>query len=170
MRLSSAARIWMRPAFCPVPKKSKISWPTIRRQALQADRSVCSSATSSWITGRTNGPTCCWFPAASCARIPCGRSTTGSATASRTTSPGISSPMKSSPSSGDTRQNGALNYYVLHKDAIDLTETATRSVHGQPHHLCALPQSSAGEVDAEAVLPDGEPVLACGLEERIGTR
>jgi hypothetical protein len=33
-------------------------------------------------------------------------------------------------SSGDTRQNGALNYYVLHKDAIDLTETATEAFMG----------------------------------------
>jgi hypothetical protein len=33
-------------------------------------------------------------------------------------------------SSGDTRQNGALNYYVLHKDPIDLTETATEAFMG----------------------------------------
>ncbi len=32
--------------------------------------------------------------------------------------------------SGDTRQNGALNYYVLHKDPIDLTETATEAFMG----------------------------------------
>ncbi|MFN7994659.1 MAG: DUF1549 domain-containing protein [Bryobacteraceae bacterium] len=32
--------------------------------------------------------------------------------------------------SGDTRQNGALNYYVLHKDPIDLTETATQAFMG----------------------------------------
>ena len=33
-------------------------------------------------------------------------------------------------SSGDTRENGALNYYVLHKDPIDLTETATEAFMG----------------------------------------
>jgi hypothetical protein len=33
-------------------------------------------------------------------------------------------------SSGDTRQNGALNYYVLHKDPIDLTEAATEAFRG----------------------------------------
>jgi len=33
-------------------------------------------------------------------------------------------------SSGDTLQNGALNYYVLHKDPIDLTETATEAFMG----------------------------------------
>ena len=33
-------------------------------------------------------------------------------------------------SSGNTRQNGALNYYVLHKDPIDLTETATEAFMG----------------------------------------
>jgi hypothetical protein len=33
-------------------------------------------------------------------------------------------------STGDTRQNGALNYYVLHKDPIDLTETATEAFMG----------------------------------------
>lgn len=33
-------------------------------------------------------------------------------------------------SSGDTRRNGALNYYVLHKDPIDLAETATEAFMG----------------------------------------
>ena len=31
MPRSSAARIWMPPAFCPPPKKSRIFWPTSRR-------------------------------------------------------------------------------------------------------------------------------------------
>ena len=34
-------------------------------------------------------------------------------------------------SSGSTRQNGALNYYVLHKDPIDLAENATQAFLGQ---------------------------------------
>lgn len=34
-------------------------------------------------------------------------------------------------SSGSTRQNGALNYFVLHKDTIDLTENATQAFLGQ---------------------------------------
>ncbi|HUK17744.1 MAG TPA: DUF1549 domain-containing protein, partial [Bryobacteraceae bacterium] len=34
-------------------------------------------------------------------------------------------------SSGSTRQNGALNYFVLHKDPIDLTENATLAFLGQ---------------------------------------
>jgi hypothetical protein len=34
-------------------------------------------------------------------------------------------------SSGDTLQNGALNYYVVHKDPIDLTENATLAFMGQ---------------------------------------
>ena len=33
-------------------------------------------------------------------------------------------------SSGDTRQNGALNFYVLHKDPIDLAETSTEAFMG----------------------------------------
>jgi len=33
-------------------------------------------------------------------------------------------------SSGDTRQNGALNYFVLHKDPIDLAENATAAFMG----------------------------------------
>ena len=33
-------------------------------------------------------------------------------------------------------------------------------------HVRPLPQSSAGEMDAEAVLPDGESVLSRGREER----
>jgi Protein of unknown function (DUF1553)/Protein of unknown function (DUF1549)/Bacterial Ig-like domain (group 2) len=33
--------------------------------------------------------------------------------------------------SGDTLQNGALNYYVLHKDPIDLTENVTLAFMGQ---------------------------------------
>ena len=46
------------------------------------------------------------------------------------TSPGTSSPTRFSLRQGDTRQNGALNYYVLHKDPIDLTETATEAFMG----------------------------------------
>ena len=34
-------------------------------------------------------------------------------------------------SSGSTRQNGALNYYVLHKDPIELTENVTQAFLGQ---------------------------------------
>ena len=34
-------------------------------------------------------------------------------------------------SSGSTRQNGALNYFVLHKDPIDLSENATQAFLGQ---------------------------------------
>jgi hypothetical protein len=33
--------------------------------------------------------------------------------------------------SGDTRSNGALNYYVLHKNPIDLAETSTEAFMGQ---------------------------------------
>ncbi|MBL8235040.1 MAG: DUF1549 domain-containing protein, partial [Bryobacterales bacterium] len=33
--------------------------------------------------------------------------------------------------SGSTRQNGALNYFVLHKDPIDLTENVTQAFLGQ---------------------------------------
>ena len=32
---------------------------------------------------------------------------------------------------GSTRENGALNYFVLHKDPIDLTETTTQAFLGQ---------------------------------------
>ncbi len=38
--------------------------------------------------------------------------------------------------SGSTRQNGALNYFVLHKDPIDLTENATLAFLGQ-RIMCA---------------------------------
>jgi hypothetical protein len=34
-------------------------------------------------------------------------------------------------SSGSTRENGALNYFVLHKDPIDLSENATQAFPGQ---------------------------------------
>jgi len=34
-------------------------------------------------------------------------------------------------STGSTRQNGALNYYVIHKDPIDLTENVTQAFLGQ---------------------------------------
>ena len=34
-------------------------------------------------------------------------------------------------SSGSTRQNGALNYFVLHKDPIELSENATQAFLGQ---------------------------------------
>ena len=39
-------------------------------------------------------------------------------------------------SSGSTRQNGALNYFVLHKDPVDLTENATLAFLGQ-RIMCA---------------------------------
>jgi len=39
-------------------------------------------------------------------------------------------------SSGNTRQNGALNYYVIHKDPIDIAENATQAFLGQ-HLMCA---------------------------------
>src|SRR5579864_3675874 len=39
-------------------------------------------------------------------------------------------------SSGNTRQNGALNYFVIHKDPIDIAENATQAFLGQ-HILCA---------------------------------
>src|SRR5579864_5700201 len=39
-------------------------------------------------------------------------------------------------SSGNTRQNGALNYYVIHKDPIDIAENATQAFLGQ-HLTCA---------------------------------
>lgn len=39
-------------------------------------------------------------------------------------------------SSGSTRQNGALNYFVLHKDPIDLSENATLAFLGQ-RIMCA---------------------------------
>ena len=34
-------------------------------------------------------------------------------------------------SAGSTRQNGALNYFVLHKDPIELSENATQAFLGQ---------------------------------------
>jgi hypothetical protein len=39
-------------------------------------------------------------------------------------------------SSGNSRQNGALNYYVIHKDPIDIAENATQAFLGQ-HLMCA---------------------------------
>jgi hypothetical protein len=39
-------------------------------------------------------------------------------------------------SSGNTQQNGALNYFVIHKDPIDIAENATQAFLGQ-HILCA---------------------------------
>ena len=47
------------------------------------------------------------------------------------TSRGTNSRARSSPSSGSTRQNGALNYFVLHKDPIELTENVTQAFLGQ---------------------------------------
>ena len=47
------------------------------------------------------------------------------------TSRGTSSRARSSPTSGNTRQNGALNYFVLHKDPIELAENATQAFLGQ---------------------------------------
>jgi hypothetical protein len=52
--------------------------------------------------------------------------------------------------SGSARQNGALNYFVLHKDTIELTENVTQAFLGQ-RLTCA---------------PEREPVFAGGGKER----
>ena len=69
-------------------------------------------------------------------------------------------------SSGSTRQNGALNYFVLHKDPIELTENATQAFLGQRITCARCHNHPAGEVDADAVLPDGQPLLARRRQER----
>ena len=97
-------------------------------------------------------------PAASNSTEPCGRSTTGFATASSRTSPGTSSRARSSPAPAARRDNGALNYFVLHKRSDRSARKRDASVPRPAHHLRALPQSSARKVDAETVLPDGESV------------
>ena len=123
---------------------------------------------SSSIIGPTSGPICCWFRAASF-----------NSTAMWSFYDWIRDSVKAEQaleqvrlrdfhSSGSTRENGALNYFVLHKDPIDLTENAHRGVPRPTHHLRALPQSSARKVDAEAVLRDGESVRARRREERRG--
>ena len=59
---------------------------------------------------------------------------------------------------GSTLSNGAANFFVLHRDPIDLTE---KHEHGVPRalaDLCSLPQSSAGEMDAGPVLRLCQPV------------
>ena len=69
-------------------------------------------------------------------------------------------------SSGSTRQNGALNYFVLHKDPIDLSENATQAFLGQRIMCARCHNHPAREVDSDAVLPDGQPVRPGGREER----
>ena len=44
---------------------------------------------------------------------------------------------------GSTRQNGALNYYVLHKDPIELTRKRDAGISRTAPHLRAMPQPSA---------------------------
>ena len=51
--------------------------------------------------------------------------------ASNRTSRGTSSPADIFLTSGSTRQNGALNYFVLHKDPIEISENATQAFLGQ---------------------------------------
>ena len=52
------------------------------------------------------------------------------------------------------------NYFVLHKDVTDLTESDGGHVPGHVDHLLPLPQSSAGEMDAGPILEHGQPVRA----------
>ena len=59
---------------------------------------------------------------------------------------------------------------MLHKNPIDLTENVGDDLPGLLDHLRPLPQPPAGEVDPEALLPDGEPVLAGRRQERAGPR
>jgi len=64
-------------------------------------------------------------------------------------------------SSGNTRQNGALNYFVIHKDPIDIAENATQAFLGQ-RLTCARCHNHPLEKWTQAVLPVCEPVRARG--------
>ena len=73
-------------------------------------------------------------------------------------------------SSGSSRQNGALNYFVAAQRSHRSGGERHGSVPGPAHHVRALPQSSAREMDAEAVLPVRQPGLARRDQERRGDR
>ena len=59
-----------------------------------------------------------------------------SARPSPTTSRGTASPATSSPPSGSTLDNGAANYFVLHKDVADLTESTAVTFLGMSVTCC----------------------------------
>ncbi len=53
---------------------------------------------------------------------------------------------------GSTLSNGGANFFVLHRDPIDLAENASMAFMGLALTCCALPQPSTGKMDAGPVL------------------
>ena len=68
-----------------------------------------------------------------------------------TTSRGTASPA-TSHRQGSTLDNGAANYFVLHNDVADLTESTAVTFLGMSVTCCQAPQPPAGEMDAGPVL------------------
>ena len=131
MRHSFAAPFWMRQASCPPPKKSSSSsrtnLPTSARKLidklLERDEYVDYWAYK-WsdlllVSSRKLRPTATrafynWIR-----------------DSVRENKPWDQFARDIFTSAGSTRQNGALNYYVLHKDPIELTENVTQAFLGQ---------------------------------------
>ena len=139
-------------------------------QAGEADRRPAGAAGVRRLLGVQVVRPAAHLDAAGCRSRRCGRSTSSSARAWPTTSRGTASPATSSPPAAARCDNGAANYFVLHKDVSDLTEATVGHVPGHVDHLLPLPQPSAGEVDAGPVLGDGQPVRARRPEERRPAR
>ena len=62
--------------------------------------------------------------------------------------------------SGRTDQVGAANYFLIHRNPIDIAENYTQAFLGPHADVRAVPQPPAGEVDAARLLPVREPVRA----------
>ncbi len=66
---------------------------------------------------------------------------------------------------GNTIENGAANYWLVHRDPLDTTENMAQAFLGHHYHLRALPQSSPGQVDAKRLLRHGQLVRASAAED-----
>ena len=128
---SSAAPTSMPPAFCPPPKKWRTSWPTSRRTSaqklidglLERDEFVDYWAYK-WsdlllVSSRKLRPNAMWS------------FYNWIRDSVKQNKPWDQFAREIFTASGNTRQNGALNYFVLHKDPIDIAENATQAFLGQ---------------------------------------
>ena len=90
----------------------------------------CSSATSSSTTGPTSGRTCCSSRAGRSAATTSAPSTAGSARRSQPNMPWDRFVYALTTATGRTDENGAANYFLIHRNPIDLAENYTQAFLG----------------------------------------
>ena len=131
-------------------RKWKLFSRTLRpgKRAKAVDRLL--RGTSSSTTGPTNGRICCWSPAGKLNTTAMWAFYNWIRDSVKANKPWDKFVARDFPELGQHQRDGALNYFVLHKDPIELTENTTQAFLGQRIDVRALPQSPAREVDPES--------------------